>query len=52
MENMGLKDEIREQKDERGVYYLWDYKEGEWKKNKGIRIEKMMMQKEEKKSLI
>jgi exodeoxyribonuclease-3 len=41
--NLGLVDAIRATNDSAGVYTFWDYQAGAWQKNKGIRIDHMLL---------
>lgn len=41
--NLGLVDAIRATNDSSGVYTFWDYQAGAWQKNRGIRIDHMLL---------
>jgi len=41
--NLGLTDAIRASSDNEGLYTFWDYQAGAWQKNKGIRIDHVML---------
>lgn len=41
--NLGLTDAIRACHDEAGLYTFWDYQGGAWPKNKGIRIDHLLL---------
>jgi exodeoxyribonuclease-3 len=41
--NLGLVDAIRATNEASGVYSFWDYQAGAWQKNKGIRIDHMLL---------
>jgi exodeoxyribonuclease III len=41
--NLGLVDAIRAVSDEPGLYSFWDYQAGAWQKNKGIRIDHLLL---------
>lgn len=41
--NLGLTDALRATTDEAGLYTFWDYQAGAWPKNKGIRIDHMLL---------
>ncbi len=41
--NLGLVDAIRAVSDESGLYTFWDYQAGAWQKNKGIRIDHLLL---------
>ena len=41
--NLGLTDAIRAVSDARDLYTFWDYQAGAWQKNKGIRIDHLLL---------
>jgi exodeoxyribonuclease-3 len=41
--NLGLTDALRATTDAAGVYSFWDYQAGAWQKNRGIRIDHLML---------
>ncbi|HXW72346.1 MAG TPA: exodeoxyribonuclease III [Methylocella sp.] len=41
--NLGLTDALRAASDEAGLYTFWDYQAGAWQKNKGIRIDHLLL---------
>jgi len=41
--NLGLTDALRSTTDEAGLYTFWDYQAGAWQKNKGIRIDHLLL---------
>jgi exodeoxyribonuclease III len=41
--NLGLTDALRATTDAAGVYSFWDYQAGAWQKNRGIRIDHIML---------
>lgn len=41
--NLGLTDAIRATSDAPGLYTFWDYQAGAWQRNKGIRIDHMLL---------
>jgi exodeoxyribonuclease-3 len=41
--NLGLTDALRAVSDEPGLYTFWDYQAGAWQKNKGIRIDHLLL---------
>jgi exodeoxyribonuclease III len=41
--NLGLTDAVRATSDEAGLYTFWDYQAGAWQKNKGIRIDHLLL---------
>jgi exodeoxyribonuclease III len=41
--NLGLTDAVRATTDAAGVYSFWDYQAGAWQKNRGIRIDHIML---------
>jgi exodeoxyribonuclease-3 len=41
--NLGLTDAIRACHDEAGLYTFWDYQAGAWQRNKGIRIDHLLL---------
>ena len=41
--NLGLTDALRATTDERGLYTFWDYQAGAWQRNKGIRIDHLLL---------
>jgi exodeoxyribonuclease-3 len=41
--NLGLTDAVRATTDEAGVYTFWDYQAGAWQKNRGIRIDHLLL---------
>jgi exodeoxyribonuclease-3 len=41
--NLGMTDAIRAGSDTPGLYTFWDYQAGAWQKNKGIRIDHMLL---------
>jgi exodeoxyribonuclease-3 len=41
--NLGLIDAIRAASDDGGLYTFWDYQAGAWQKNRGIRIDHLLM---------
>ncbi len=41
--NLGLVDAIRAVSDDPGLYTFWDYQAGAWQKNKGIRIDHLLL---------
>jgi exodeoxyribonuclease-3 len=41
--NLGLTDALRAATDEGGHYTFWDYQGGAWPKNKGIRIDHLLL---------
>jgi exodeoxyribonuclease III len=41
--NLGLTDAVRATTDAAGVYSFWDYQAGAWPKNRGIRIDHVML---------
>lgn len=41
--NLGLIDAVRAVSDEPGLYTFWDYQAGAWQKNKGIRIDHLLL---------
>jgi exodeoxyribonuclease III len=41
--NLGLTDAVRATTDAAGVYSFWDYQAGAWQKNRGIRIDHVML---------
>ncbi len=41
--NLGLTDALRATTDEAGLYTFWDYQAGAWQKNKGIRIDHLLL---------
>jgi exodeoxyribonuclease III len=41
--NLGLVDAVRATTDAAGVYTFWDYQAGAWQKNRGIRIDHMLL---------
>ncbi|AHA28213.1 exodeoxyribonuclease III [Candidatus Liberibacter americanus] len=43
LQNIGFIDAIRAISDEDNLYSFWDYHSGSWKKNKGVRIDHIML---------
>ena len=43
LNNLGLTDAVRATTDASGVYTFWDYQAGAWQKNRGIRIDHMLL---------
>ncbi|HWL04674.1 MAG TPA: exodeoxyribonuclease III [Xanthobacteraceae bacterium] len=41
--NLGLTDALRATTDEAGLYTFWDYQAGAWQKNRGIRIDHLLL---------
>jgi exodeoxyribonuclease-3 len=41
--NLGLTDALRATTDDAGLYTFWDYQAGAWQKNKGIRIDHLLL---------
>lgn len=41
--NLGLTDALRATADDGGLYTFWDYQAGAWQRNKGIRIDHLLM---------
>jgi exodeoxyribonuclease-3 len=41
--NLGLVDAVRATSDAPGIYTFWDYQAGAWQKNRGIRIDHMLL---------
>lgn len=41
--NLGLTDAIRATSGDAGIYTFWDYQAGAWQKNRGIRIDHMLL---------
>jgi exodeoxyribonuclease-3 len=41
--NLGLVDAVRTTTDEPGLYSFWDYQAGAWQRNKGIRIDHLLL---------
>ncbi|QBR72372.1 exodeoxyribonuclease III [Beijerinckiaceae bacterium] len=41
--NLGLTDALRATTDEPGLYTFWDYQAGAWQRNKGIRIDHLLL---------
>ncbi len=41
--NLGLTDALRATTDEAGLYTFWDYQAGAWHRNKGIRIDHLLL---------
>ena len=41
--NLGLTDAIRATSDEAGLYTFWDYQAGAWQRNKGLRIDHLLL---------
>ncbi|HUB63956.1 MAG TPA: exodeoxyribonuclease III [Methylocella sp.] len=41
--NLGLTDALRAATDESGLYTFWDYQAGAWQRNKGIRIDHLLL---------
>jgi exodeoxyribonuclease III len=41
--NLGLIDALRATSDEAGIYTFWDYQAGAWQRNKGIRIDHLLL---------
>jgi len=41
--NLGLTDALRATSDEPGLYTFWDYQAGAWQRNKGIRIDHLLL---------
>jgi exodeoxyribonuclease-3 len=41
--NLGLTDALRATTDEAGLYSFWDYQAGAWQRNKGIRIDHLLL---------
>jgi exodeoxyribonuclease-3 len=41
--NLGLTDAVRATTDEAGLYSFWDYQAGAWQRNKGIRIDHLLL---------
>ena len=41
--NLGLTDALRAVSDEPGLYTFWDYQAGAWQKNKGLRIDHLLL---------
>jgi exodeoxyribonuclease-3 len=41
--NLGLTDALRATTDEAGLYTFWDYQAGAWQRNKGLRIDHLLM---------
>ena len=41
--NLGLTDAVRAASDAPGLYTFWDYQAGAWQKNKGIRIDHLLL---------
>ncbi|MGH6840897.1 MAG: exodeoxyribonuclease III [Methylocella sp.] len=41
--NLGLTDALRAASDEPGLYTFWDYQAGAWQRNKGIRIDHLLL---------
>ncbi len=41
--NLGLTDALRATTDEPGLYTFWDYQAGAWQKNKGLRIDHLLL---------
>jgi exodeoxyribonuclease III len=41
--NLGLTDAIRAASDAPGLYTFWDYQAGAWQRNKGLRIDHLLL---------
>jgi exodeoxyribonuclease III len=41
--NLGLTDALRATTDDSGLYTFWDYQAGAWQRNKGIRIDHLLL---------
>jgi exodeoxyribonuclease-3 len=41
--NLGMTDALRATSDEPGLYTFWDYQAGAWQRNKGIRIDHLLL---------
>jgi exodeoxyribonuclease-3 len=41
--NLGLTDALRATTDDAGLYTFWDYQAGAWQRNKGIRIDHLLL---------
>ena len=41
--NLGLTDAVRSITDDAGIYSFWDYQAGAWQRNKGIRIDHLLL---------
>jgi exodeoxyribonuclease-3 len=41
--HLGLTDALRATSDQQGLYTFWDYQAGAWQKNRGIRIDHLML---------
>ncbi len=41
--NLGLTDALRATSDAAGLYTFWDYQAGAWQRNKGIRIDHLLL---------
>ncbi len=41
--NLGLTDALRATTDEAGLYSFWDYQAGAWQRNKGLRIDHLLL---------
>ena len=41
--NLGLTDALRATSDDAGLYTFWDYQAGAWQRNKGIRIDHLLL---------
>jgi exodeoxyribonuclease III len=41
--NLGLTDSLRATSDDSGLYTFWDYQAGAWQRNKGIRIDHILL---------
>ncbi|WP_131117813.1 exodeoxyribonuclease III [Lichenihabitans psoromatis] len=41
--NLGLVDAVRAMTDEAGLYSFWDYQAGAWQRNRGIRIDHLLL---------
>jgi exodeoxyribonuclease-3 len=41
--NLGLVDAVRAVSDDSGIYTFWDYQAGAWQRNKGIRIDHLLL---------
>jgi exodeoxyribonuclease-3 len=43
LENLGLTETLRSVSDDRPLYTFWDYQAGAWQKNKGLRIDHLLL---------
>jgi exodeoxyribonuclease-3 len=41
--NLGFSDAVRSVNDQPGLYSFWDYQAGAWQKNKGLRIDHLLL---------